>query len=291
MSMARVVVQAGGASSRTRRRHEQKPAVRKTSRPSPLKTGQIPAGIPLLSPVPDARERHGQGCLPIFHFLGTGPVALLSPHSPQSGGSVSCLPTGVLTIRTRTCSTTVTPSEAGTRTRSSSTPSDSTTKRGSVSETNLRSNGDRMPFNGGLVDRFVDSPIDDITHTQTGGNADHGCHESVDTAHAPRRRPSLHQVGADRKPDADRSSDRSAISCWIDDSIRLTASSVNARSFGWRMWARSSIAPKYGSGSSSDRSAAHCPAATGADNTMSSGEIEMTCSRLEDPVVSVTTTS
>jgi hypothetical protein len=70
--------------------------------PHSLKTARISAGTPLLSPVADARERHGQGCLPISHFLGTGPGALPSPYSTQSGGKNSHLnspplssPTGI----------------------------------------------------------------------------------------------------------------------------------------------------------------------------------------------------
>src|SRR5678816_1829693 len=83
--------------------------------------------------------------------------------------------------------------------------------------TKLRSNGDRMAFRTALVNRFVDSPIDDMTHTQADGNADHGCHESPDTLHVPRRRLSLDQVHTGRNPNADRSSDSNAISDWIDD--------------------------------------------------------------------------
>jgi len=102
MSMARVVLQARRASSRTRRSQEQKPPVRKTWMPHSLKMARISAGTPLVSPVADARERHGQGCLPISHFLGTGPGALPSPYSTQSGGKNSHLnspplssPTGI----------------------------------------------------------------------------------------------------------------------------------------------------------------------------------------------------
>ena len=70
--------------------------------PHSLKMARISEGTPLVSPVADARERHGQGCLPISHFLGTGPGALPSPYSTQSGGKNSHLnspplssPTGI----------------------------------------------------------------------------------------------------------------------------------------------------------------------------------------------------